>query len=234
MRAAPIILAGLVLAALATSVAGAAVPDDGLRGLPLVEFPVTGDPGPWMAVHLTGDGGVGVTDKGIGKELSASGVPVVELNSLKYFMTARTPDGAAQDLTRILRHYLATWNRQKVVIVGYSMGADVLPFLVDRLPADLRDRVGLVVFLGLAGAADFHIHLGGFFGVSGKNALPVRPELEKLRGMKMEGFYGEHDGDSICGSLPPDLLTCTEMKGGHRVGGNYEGIAQSILAGIGR
>jgi len=59
-------------------------------------------------------------------------------------------DRVVQDLTRILRHYLPAWNRQKVVLVGYSMGADVLPFLISRLPADLvtctemsgRHRVG--------------------------------------------------------------------------------------------
>jgi type IV secretory pathway VirJ component len=206
---------------------------DTLKDLPLVEYPAAEDPSPWLVVHITGDGGVGVTDKGIGKTLCDSGVPIVELNSLKYFWTPRTPDGAAQDLTRILRHYLAAWDKQKVAIVGYSMGADVLPFLIDRLPADLRSRVGLVTFLGLAGEADFHIHLTGFVGVAGADALPVRPELEKLRGMDMMCFCGEHDGASICKDLPADLVRCTEMKGGHRVGGNYEGIAQAILADIG-
>ena len=252
MRAISASFAALLLAALTAGAAIAASPaspvdstsapptgvratwSDSLPHLPLIEFPVAVDSGQWMAVHLTGDGGLSVTDKGIGRTLAANGIPTVELNTLRYFFKRRTPDRAAQDLTRILRHYLPAWNRQKVVLVGYSMGADVLPFLISRLPEDLRGRVGLVVFIGLAHAADFHIHLRGFLGHPGKDALLVGPELEKLRGIKMVCFYAARDGHSLCRSRPADLGTCTEMSGRHRVGRNYGEITRAILDGTGR
>jgi type IV secretory pathway VirJ component len=41
----------------------------------------------------------------------------------------------------VIRQYLAAWNKSRVLLVGYSFGADTLPFIVNRLPADLRPAV---------------------------------------------------------------------------------------------
>ena len=48
--------------------------------------------------------------------------------------------------------------KQRVLLVGYSFGADVLPFVVNRLPPDLRDRVASVSLLGIDSNAARHLH----------------------------------------------------------------------------
>ena len=106
--------------------------------------------GKTLAVMISGDGGWAGIDKDVSKALSAKGIPVVGWNSLQYFWTARKPDAAARDLERILRHYLAVWSKQEVLLIGYSFGADVLPFFANRLPADLLEQVRLVALLGPA------------------------------------------------------------------------------------
>ena len=75
-------------------------------------------------------------------------VAVVGLSSPAYLQHERTPDEAARDLTRILRHFLDAWHRERAIIVGYSRGADIGPFMMSRLPADLRERVALTALLG--------------------------------------------------------------------------------------
>ena len=70
--------------------------------------------------------------------LSAKGIPVVGLDSLRYFWTARTPEGLAADTDRMIRYYLAHFGKKRVLLIGYSQGADVLPFAVNRLPAATR------------------------------------------------------------------------------------------------
>ena len=69
---------------------------------------------------------------------SQSGMSVIGLNSRKYFWTARTPDGTTRDVERILRHYLQAWHKTEIALAGYSFGADVMPVIVNRLPADLK------------------------------------------------------------------------------------------------
>ena len=111
-----------------------------------------------MAVLLTGDGGWAVTDQGLSEALAKGGIPVVGWNSLRYFLTRKEPDRAARDLERVLRVYLPLWHKEKVILIGYSFGADVMPFLANRLPPDLAAKVSLIVLMGPSGAADFRFH----------------------------------------------------------------------------
>ena len=120
----------------ATAPANAAKGIPLVNDLPLVEVPAKG-PGKALAVMISGDGGWAGIDKDVSQALAAKGIPVVGWNSLQYFWTARKPDAAARDLERILRRYLAVWGKQEVLLIGYSFGADVLPFFASRLPADL-------------------------------------------------------------------------------------------------
>jgi type IV secretory pathway VirJ component len=58
----------------------------------------------------------------------------------------------------------------------------------------------------------------------------VAPEVEKLRGEKILCFFGEKEKDSICRTLDPKLVIAVREPGSHHFGGNYKGIAETILA----
>jgi type IV secretory pathway VirJ component len=128
-------------------------------GLPVVEVPATESARGTLAVLLTGDGGWAAGDKAIAAELAARGVAVVGLDIPSYLGVARTPDGAAADLGRLLEHYLDAWHKDRVILVGYSHGADVAPFMAPRLPDELRGRIDLLALLGPADRASFRFHL---------------------------------------------------------------------------
>jgi type IV secretory pathway VirJ component len=201
-----------------------------LRDLPLVEVPSSGPHKNTMAVLVSGDGGWSVTDRGLSKTLAQDGIPVVGLNSLRYFWTRRTPEGAAKDLERILRYYLTAWKKDEAILIGYSMGADVLPFMLNRLTEEALSKVQSVVLIGPGHNVDFQFHFTNWLGKpSGKHALSVLPEVEKLKGKKILCFYGRDDSDAICNSLTPGLARVIPLEGGHRVGRNFEGIAEAIL-----
>ncbi len=205
---------------------------DSLPDIPLVEVAASGVPRDYLVLHITGDGGWGVTDRGLGETLAREGIPVVGLNSLRYFWKARTPEDAARDVARVLRYYMAKEGKQQIVLIGYSFGADVMPFIAARLPEDLRSRLALIALLGLSAKADFRFRPQNWLGVSAADALPVKPEMEKLRGMKILCFGGQKDTGSICDDLPPGLVTAIALKGGHRIGADFGGIADEILKAL--
>jgi type IV secretory pathway VirJ component len=62
--------------------------------------------------------------------LADNDVPVVGFNTLRYFWTARTPEETARDVPRTMEHYMRTWSRERVVLLGYSIGADVMPYSI--------------------------------------------------------------------------------------------------------
>jgi type IV secretory pathway VirJ component len=205
----------------------------GLPDLPLVEVRVPGPQTEQLAVLLTGDGGWAVTDKGLSRELARHGIPVVGWNSLRYFLHTRNPDGTTRDLERILRYYLAAWRREKVVLIGYSFGADVMPFLVRRLAPDLRARISLLALLGPDEKAGFRFHLSEWLGKDSKDSLPVRPEVEQLAGMPILCSYGVQEAKSLCRELDPALARPLSRPGRHVIGKAYGGIAAEILRRVG-
>jgi type IV secretory pathway VirJ component len=201
-----------------------------VKDLPLVEVPARGAAGDALAVILSGDGGWAGLDREVAGALAGRGIPVVGLNSLQYFWTARNPEGAARDLERILRHYLAAWKRRQALLIGYSLGADVLPFLANRLPADLLGRVELIALLGPSLSASFEFHLGDWLGVGGDPGRPVLPEVKKLNGHPLLCVYGKEEDDSLCPRIVPPLGRAVALAGAHHFGGRYDAIADLILA----
>ena len=205
-----------------------------ISDLPTQEVPATAEShGDEMALLMTGDGGWAGLDQELAARLAAEGVPTVGLNSLKYFWTERTPQETTQDVARIISHYLAAWNKQRVLLVGYSFGADVLPFVVNRLPPDLRARVATVNLLGIDSNASFEIKIAGWVGQD-DSGPPTKPELSAIAGVPVLCIYGEGESDSICPGLPKaaehTTVTLAEVGTGHHFGGEYATLAERILA----
>jgi type IV secretory pathway VirJ component len=205
-----------------------------VRDLPLVEVPATAaaatDVADEFAVILTGDGGWAGLDQDVAGALAARGVPVVGLSTLKYFWTARTPDVAAADLARIIERYSAAWKRPKVLLIGYSFGADVLPFLYTRLPATLRDSVRSVNLLALSDTATFEFHVADWIPGSDDSGRPTAPEVARMRGATVVCLYGAEETDSPCPKVAGPGVSAVPLAGGHHFGGDYGELAAQILA----
>ena len=210
--------------------------DAQVADLPLIELPTSAIGRDELAVIYSGDGGWAGLDRDVGGALLQAGIPVIGVSSLQYFWTRRTPDGAADDLVRVLRHYLPAWKRQRIVLIGYSAGADVLPFLAARLPADLRSRVAAVALLGPSDTASFEFHVAEWLGHDDDSSLPTAPEVAKIGGsgkLKVLCFYGADESDSLCPKLPKGQVTLYLEAGSHHFGGHYDVLAQTILEEIG-
>jgi type IV secretory pathway VirJ component len=203
-------------------------PPPDIEDLPVTEVPASGESDEF-ALLLTGDGGWAGLDRELAARLAASGVPTVGLNSLKYFWTERTPEATARDVARVLRHYFAAWNKQRVLLIGYSFGADVLPFVVNRLPRELRERVASVSLLGIDAHASFEVRIEDWVGSAGGGA-PTRPELAALAHVPVLCLYGEGESDSICPQLSGAGIAREQVGKGHHFSGEYARLADRILA----
>jgi type IV secretory pathway VirJ component len=221
----------VVLSASAIVACGGQPAKNAAGALPLVEVPA--DSGHVMALFLTGDGGWASGDRALAETLARGGVSVVGMDSRAYLRAARrTPESAAGDAARIVERYAALWHRDRLILVGYSRGADIAPFIVSRWPAELRSRLALVAMVGLADHANFEFHWQDLLHDSRRASdLPTRPELERIRGMRLLCIYGEDESGSLCPALDPSLARTARIAGGHVLGAAPGAAAGALILG---
>ncbi len=198
--------------------------------LPLVEVPAAQPGSDTLVVFVSGDGGWAAIDKAISKNLAAAGMPVVGLNSLQYFWSKKTPDTASRDLQSIIDTYLARWQKSRVVLIGYSRGADVLPAMTSRLSVETRSKVRLLALLSPSPNAEFEFHVVDWMRDSNRG-LPVKPELERID-QKTVCIWGEDDRESLCNGLTMPHVKVVTLKGAHHFDGGYDKLAQIILEAL--
>lgn len=230
VRPATLLFALAVLAAAAPPVGSAeavpappwgptqAVPDTGrIASLPLVEVPARQGGGHVLALLISGDGDWAAFARGTAQALAAEGIPVVGLRARAYMGSPRTPESTARDMERVLRTYLARWDRDEIVLVGYSRGADWMLFVANRLPPDLRQRVRLVALRGPERMASFEFQLTDLVRSNRRPTdIPTLPELERMRGLRILCVYGRGERESLCPDAPAGMLRSVELDGGHR------------------
>jgi type IV secretory pathway VirJ component len=201
---------------------------EGELDLPLIELPATGKDDR-LAIILSGDGGWADIDRQLGEELSKRGVAVVGFDTLKYFWRRKDPVEAAADLERVIAHYSAQWNRKRIVLIGYSFGADVLPFLWENLSAAARAKVSHVALLALSAEASFEITVGGWVGVESKESVPTAPAIRAIAGPHVLCVQAAEDESDPCPGLKASGVDALVLPGDHHFDRDYKKLSGVIL-----
>lgn len=197
--------------------------------LPLIEVAASGNNTDALAIIVTGDGGWAKLVRRIGQRFADAGVPVIALSAPRYYWTPRTPDESAAALAEIIRWFVKRTGHQRVLLVGYSRGADVLPFMVNRLPSELNALIELTALIGPEPHITFELRLTDLIPFQVHGGLPVRPEILKLDPTRVLCIFGMQEKDSVCPGLPPDSFRLAAFPGGHHFNQAYDQIAERIL-----
>ncbi len=204
---------------------------DALPDLPLVEIParVANPQYPDLfAVLISGDGGWAGIDEELANRLAAQGIPVVGMDSLRYFWSEREPAGLAADLDRLVAHYVDAWDRPRVLLLGYSQGADVLPFALNRLADTTRSHLALAGAIALSQHAAFEFHVGAWAGGTGD--FETLPEVKKLADRTdLLIICGDGDDAAICPLLDSHHYRLVHLPGSHHFNGDYALLARTLL-----
>lgn len=200
--------------------------------LPLVEVQPMQPGNPAFAILYSGDGGWRDLDQTLAGVLADKGMPVVGVDVLRYYWHDKAPQVAANDLARIMRYYQSAWHRDRIVLIGYSFGADVLPFLFNRLPRELRARVRLISLLSPERETAFAVEPTAWLGIEASGGkLPIEPELRALPAGIVQCVYGADERDDSLCTLPAAAATHVLRKpGGHHFDENYDQLAEDVLA----
>ncbi|MGH2648032.1 MAG: AcvB/VirJ family lysyl-phosphatidylglycerol hydrolase, partial [Ginsengibacter sp.] len=133
-----------------------------------------------LIFYLSGDGGFNKFSTALCEGFNKKGFDVISLNSKSYFWDKKTPEQTTTDISNFLIKKLAGRKSQQIVFIGYSFGADVLPFVLNRLPKEINDKILVSFLMASSGSTDFEIHWADIFGGNSKRDMDVVTEVNKL------------------------------------------------------
>ena len=203
-----------------------------LSTLPLALVPAA-PAGDTFTVFYSGDNGWAAQVRGVASRLAADGAPVVGVSAVRYFLRRKTPDQAAADLALIIDHFGRAWGRPRVILVGYSFGADALPLIAERLPASVLSRVRLMVLISPSDHGDLAFRGVSWFDWRWPGAKPLKPALRVLAEIPMICIHAEHDPRAACDRFPADVIRPIGLPGGHRYDGRLEVVGDVIADSAG-
>lgn len=176
-----------------------------------------------LVFYITGDGGFNSFSQSFMKQWNNAGYPVVGLNARSYFFRAKQPDVAARAIADLLNHYLIAWKRSNMIVIGYSFGADVTPFIQTRLPQNMEAKINHTVLLSPSRTTDFEVHL--FYGRSGSS---VPAEINKLNNPTLL-VYGNKESDVPVSEIKNPKVTSLVFSGDHHYDDNVNGLVAQII-----
>jgi type IV secretory pathway VirJ component len=198
--------------------------------LPIVAKPAAGGHHP-LVLYITGDGGMKQFSTKVVAAFQQYNYPVVALNALKYFWTKKSPEQAATDVAGLIRQHQTQWGLgQEVILVGYSMGADVLPFIYNALPEGIRLKVIQLVFLSPSRFTDMEVHLSGMLGKSTNKGMSVPGEMNRISNVPLLLIFGAEEKDFNLAELTVHGYKQFVLPGGHDYDDDAPGVVGKILS----
>jgi len=184
--------------------------------LPLfVDYPAQGSRQNLVAVLVSGDSGL---DTGLGHRIAerfaAAGVQVVGINSPAFFRTERDAPQITGLIGEAARRVLQGRPAARLVLIGQSFGADILPIAVNRLPPQLRARLALIALVVPTRTVYRQISFAEYFELGAPDEIAVG-EARRVTGVPLLCVHGEQERASLCPLLYGNNLTSVVLPGGH-------------------
>lgn len=183
-----------------------------------------------LVLFVTGDGGMKKFSVNMVDAFTGKGYAVVALNALKYFWKKKTPEEAGADVAALLQYYGRQWKHQTFLLVGYSMGADVLPFIFNKLPADLRAQTKQLVFMSPSRFTDMEVHVSEMLGKTMKNGMSVPEAINRITDHPLLILFGEGEKDFDLKELHISNYQHMVLPGGHHYDNEAGNVVQTIVS----
>ena len=182
-----------------------------------------------LVLFISGDGGWNSFSQKLVDSYASNGFDVIGLNSLKYFWKKKTPQETANDIAELLNKYSGEWHKKKIIICGFSFGADVAPFIYRRLPDDLKNKIILVQLISPSSFTDFEIHVMDLLGSHNSvRSMNIASEV-KLMDVPVVCYYGDLEKEKPLSELKKADLKIILLKGDHHYAKSYPEIAKISL-----
>jgi type IV secretory pathway VirJ component len=197
------------------------------QNLPMKEWEASAHTKP-LVFYISGDGGLNRFSNELCTAINKEGFDVDAMDSKSYFWSQKTPARTAEDISDFLSKKIARRPNQQIVLIGYSFGADVLPFVLNRLPKNIADKIKVSFLMASSGSTDFVIHIADLFGSGKRRGMDVLSEVNKISNQKIVILNSSDDKQLDPGKITIKHIT-EVLPGGHHFDGDIDEIVKAIV-----
>ena len=195
--------------------------------LPLKELNSSADKP--LVFYISGDGGYTSFSEDVCKAINKAGYKITSLNSKSYFDDKKNPQQTTDDIVKYLNDQFNKRKDQRFILIGYSFGADITPFVINLFPDSIKKKLISVVLLSPSTSTDFETHVWDKLGLKKKRSMDVVTEVNKLGAMKTTIIFGNDDVDFPINSIKLKNYVHELLPGGHHYEGNTDEVAKTMM-----
>jgi type IV secretory pathway VirJ component len=202
--------------------------------LPLIENPSDGH-SDTMFLILSGDGGWVDLARFLGDFFHDKKYAVVGFDTLQYYWHYQKPARSGKDLGRIINAYLSQWKKKKIIVMGYSFGADVIPIMLRHLNDETRKAIESVVLIGPNTKTDLEFQVSYLErDAELTTGEPLFPMFRHFTDTKILCIGGIIEKESLCKRIreaAPEMknVDIDMIDTGHMFGSNPDKLGQKIV-----
>lgn len=179
-------------------------------------------------LYMSGDGGLNNFSTELCTAINKAGYCITAVSSKSYFWDKKTPEQTTLDIVDYLQKQLKNRKNQDLILVGYSFGADILPFIVNRLPDSFKKNLMAVFLLSPSTSTDFEIHWLDMLGGSNRRDMDVVEEINKMGQQKTISIFGSEEKGFPVNEVRLKNFSNHIIPGGHHFEGNIDTLVKLL------
>jgi type IV secretory pathway VirJ component len=178
---------------------------------------------------ISGDGGWYGFEQSMANHLAHLGIPTVGINARRYFWNRRTPEETTSDVVNLITYYRKEFGKERYLLIGYSQGAEIVPFIVNRLPGNIFAGLVSAVLLSPDKDTDFEVHFTNMIGIGNRhNTYQVTKEIADIHRVLTLCIFGEKERSPVPGILAGSDAAIAILPGRHHYKGDIARIIETI------
>jgi len=154
---------------------------------------------------------------------------VVGLNARKYFWKEKLPEATAKEFSQVINYYLNLWGKKSFLLMGYSFGACIAPYIAYNFPEKLKSLLKGVYCFSPNLTGDFEIHLSDMLSFNTVGKYDVISELLKIKGLNPTCVFGDEEELNIRNKFSSAGIKIRTLPGDHHYNKDSKVTAETIL-----
>jgi type IV secretory pathway VirJ component len=181
-----------------------------------------------LIFYISGDGGFNKFSTSFMQTLNKQGYAVIGLDAKDYFWHKKKPQDAANAIEADINEINKKWKKQNIILIGYSFGADVAPFMLTRFSSGMAAKVNHIILLSPSSKTDFEIHVLQMLGWGKDSGESVPAEINRIS-VSVAIITGDDENEFPFGELTIKNKRLIKMPGGHHYDGNVDALCRQII-----